>query len=272
MKVSKIQNEVIDYINAKDINEENSNRTLNGLEIKNNYLYSLTTINPDVVGWVKVNETNIDYAVTKSIDNEYYLTHNLYKEKDPNGWIYMDYTNNATKIDDNIILYGHNRFGTVYMKPEGKQYKKQISEIIIKEVEKQKWIKTLNEEYCYLDATVYFDKKGKDCDNIYKVIQDTITESGVVWEDDKYTWSRTNRCYIDKNNPRVEIVISRVNNIGIFDNIEDYKEFEKKCKICKRYKRNCSILQDCKDNRINENIELIDKIWKCIKFSKIINK
>lgn len=110
MKVSKIQNEVIDYINAKDINEENSNRTLNGLEIKNNYLYSLTTINPDVVGWVKVNETNIDYAVTKSIDNEYYLTHNLYKEKDPNGWIYMDYTNNATKIDDNIILYGHNRF------------------------------------------------------------------------------------------------------------------------------------------------------------------
>ena len=103
-------NQVIDYINAKDINEENSNRTLNGLEIKNNYLYSLTTINPDVVGWVKVNETNIDYAVTKSIDNEYYLTHNLYKEKDPNGWIYMDYTNNATKIDDNIILYGHNRF------------------------------------------------------------------------------------------------------------------------------------------------------------------
>ena len=169
-------------------------------------------------------------------------------------------------------LYGHNRFGSVYMKPEGKQYKKQISEIIIKEVEKQKWVKTLNEEYCYLDATVYFDKKGKDCDNIYKVIQDTITESGVVWEDDKYTWSRTNRCYIDKNNPRVEIVISRVNNIGIFDNIEDYKEFEEECKTCKRYKRNCSILQDCKDNRINENIELIDKIWKCIKFSKIIDK
>ena len=38
-------------------------------------------------------------------------------------------------------LYGYNRFGSVYMKPEGKQYKKQISEIIIKEVEKQKWIK-----------------------------------------------------------------------------------------------------------------------------------
>ena len=54
--------------------------------------------------------------------------------------------------------------------------------------------------------------------------------------------------------------------------IEDYKEFEEKCKICKRYKRNCSILQDCKDNRINENIELIDKIWKCIKFSKVIDK
>ena len=110
MKVSKIQNEVIDYINAKEINEEHTNRVINGLEIKNNYLYSLTSINPDVVGWVKVNETNIDYAVTKTSDNEYYLDHNLYNEKDPNGWIYMDYKNDTAKIDDNIILYGHNRF------------------------------------------------------------------------------------------------------------------------------------------------------------------
>ncbi len=110
MKVSKIQNEVIDYINAKEITEQTSNRVVNGLEIKNNYLYSLTEINSDVVGWIKVNETNIDYAITQYTDNEYYLSHNLYKEKDVNGWIYMDYTNNTTSIDDNIILFGHNRF------------------------------------------------------------------------------------------------------------------------------------------------------------------
>ena len=110
MKVSKIQNEVVKYINATDTKDIESNNNSNSLPIKNNYIYSLKEINSDVVAWLKVNNTNIDYPIVQTLDNEYYLKYNLYREKDSNGWLFMDYDNNTTKIDDNIIIYGHNRY------------------------------------------------------------------------------------------------------------------------------------------------------------------
>lgn len=110
MKVSKIQNEVVKYINATDTKDIETNNNSNSLPIKNNYIYSLKEINSDVVAWLKVNNTNIDYPIVQTFDNEYYLKYNLYREKDSNGWLFMDYDNNTTKIDDNIIIYGHNRY------------------------------------------------------------------------------------------------------------------------------------------------------------------
>ncbi len=79
-------------------------------EIKNNYIASILSINPDVVGWLKVNDTNIDYPVVQAKDNEYYLKHNLYNEEDKNGWIFMDYRNNDYEMDDNTIIFGHTMY------------------------------------------------------------------------------------------------------------------------------------------------------------------
>lgn len=79
-------------------------------EIKNNYIASILTINPDVVGWLKINETNIDYPVVQSTDNDFYLKHNLYNEEDKNGWIYMDYRNSTMELDANTIIFGHNMY------------------------------------------------------------------------------------------------------------------------------------------------------------------
>ncbi len=78
--------------------------------IKNNYIASLLSINEDVVGWLKVNNTNVDYPVVKGPDNEFYLNKNLYKEKDENGWIYMDYRNSDKELKQNTIIYGHNMY------------------------------------------------------------------------------------------------------------------------------------------------------------------
>ena len=110
MKVSKIQNDVVKYINAKDTEEINTTKVLNGLEVKNNYIYSLKDINNDITSWLKVNNTNIDYPIVKTDNNLYYLDYNLKKEKDPNGWLFLDYRTSDVKLDDNTIIYGHNRF------------------------------------------------------------------------------------------------------------------------------------------------------------------
>lgn len=67
---------------------------------------SLLDINSDAIGWIVINDTNIDYAVMQTSDNEYYLDHNVYNEKSIRGSIFMDW---QSKMDSqNIVIYGHN--------------------------------------------------------------------------------------------------------------------------------------------------------------------
>lgn len=108
-EVSSIQD------NLKETIKENENKELidpidSTRVIKNNYIASILTINSDVVGWLRVPNTNIDYPVVQANDNDYYLKHNLYNEKDKNGWIFMDYRNNNYELDANTIIFGHNMY------------------------------------------------------------------------------------------------------------------------------------------------------------------
>lgn len=122
-EVSKIQEEVkktIEETNPEEIAQEKEDHV-----IKNTYISSLFSINPEVIGWLKVNNTNVDYPVVQASNNEYYLKHNLYKENDKNGWIYMDYRNSLYNMDSNTIIYGHNMYySSVMFGSLTKAYKK----------------------------------------------------------------------------------------------------------------------------------------------------
>ena len=63
-------------------------------------------LNSDVVGWIKIADTNVDYPVVKSHDNIDYLTQNAVKEASKAGAIFMDYR--CSSSDKHIIIYGHN--------------------------------------------------------------------------------------------------------------------------------------------------------------------
>lgn len=69
---------------------------------------ALKEINSDVVGWLEVPGTNVNYSVVKSTNNDYYLTHNFNKEYNSSGWIFADYNNKFDGTDKNIVIYGHN--------------------------------------------------------------------------------------------------------------------------------------------------------------------
>ena len=74
--------------------------------------------NQKLIGWVKIDDTNIDYPVMQTSNNDYYLDHNFNQEEDRNGCIFMDYQCDVIKGCDNIILYGHHMksgkmFGTL---------------------------------------------------------------------------------------------------------------------------------------------------------------
>lgn len=66
----------------------------------------LKRTNPDVVGWVKVNGTNINYPFVQANDNKYYLTHSFNKSYNEAGWVFLDYRNNNTN-NKNTIIYAH---------------------------------------------------------------------------------------------------------------------------------------------------------------------
>ncbi len=63
-------------------------------------------LNADVVGWIKIGNTNIDYPVVKGTDNEYYLTHSVKKASSAAGTIFVDYR--CSPGDGHVILHGHN--------------------------------------------------------------------------------------------------------------------------------------------------------------------
>jgi len=64
--------------------------------------------NPDTVGWIKINNTKVNYPVVQANDNDYYLKHSFNKTKNSGGWIYADYRVNFTNFGKNTIIYGHN--------------------------------------------------------------------------------------------------------------------------------------------------------------------
>lgn len=67
----------------------------------------LKKINSDVIGWIKIDNTTINYPIVQSIDNEYYLKKDIYKEYDQCGSIFMDYKNKINFTDKNTVIYGH---------------------------------------------------------------------------------------------------------------------------------------------------------------------
>lgn len=102
-KTEKIQEDIKEII-------DDTSKDKNDIDFK-----TLKEKNKDIVAYLKVNGTNIDYVVVKGKDNSYYLKHNLYKQSSVAGWIFMDYHNKLDNSDKNIVIYGHNTFnGTMF--------------------------------------------------------------------------------------------------------------------------------------------------------------
>ena len=78
----------------------------------------LKEINKQIVAYLKVNGTKIEYAVVQAKDNSYYIRRDLNKKYNVGGSIFMDYKNKLDGTDKNIVIYGHNikdgsMFGTL---------------------------------------------------------------------------------------------------------------------------------------------------------------
>ena len=85
--------------------------------------------NSDIVGWIEISGTDINYPVLQGEDNEYYMTHNYKKQKSRNGSIFLTKDYNWEIPSSNLLIYGHNlQNGTMFqelLKYESEQYYKE---------------------------------------------------------------------------------------------------------------------------------------------------
>ncbi len=80
----------------------------------------LKSKNPDTVAWLYVNNTNVNYPVVQTTNNDYYLTHAFDKSKNSAGWVFADYRSDLENFKRNTVIYGHRRKDQVMFGSLGK--------------------------------------------------------------------------------------------------------------------------------------------------------
>lgn len=158
-KVSSLKEESVQF-NAKNVRPEYQ------------LLYKQ---NSDMVGWIKIDGTKIDYPVMQTKENpQYYLRKNFEKQEDNSGTPFVDYRCNVLENRSfNVVIYGHyTNSDTMFrwlLNYESEAWYKENKNIIFD---------TINEKGLYeVVAAFYYDVTGA-------VIRDGTTYS----EEDGHTF------------------------------------------------------------------------------------
>lgn len=95
------------FYNAVSAEESGEQEQADGSKAVRPGFDALLEQNPDVVGWITVDGTQIDYPILQSGNNEFYLTKNYNHNESRAGSIFLDYRNDVGSEDLNTIVYGH---------------------------------------------------------------------------------------------------------------------------------------------------------------------
>ena len=129
-KDKRSQEEVSDILNTIDISDEKITEDTTERMLQ---LEELKKQNNDIVGWLEIEGTNINYPVLQGIDNDYYLTHNYKNEEVAGGSIFLDKDYSFLNKSENLLIYGHrNKYGLMFedlIKYEDENFYKEHSTI-----------------------------------------------------------------------------------------------------------------------------------------------
>lgn len=133
---------------------------------------SLYEENEDLVGWIRIPDNNINYPIVQGTNDNFYLSHNFYKEEDKYGCLFIKGEADSGFDDQNTVIYAHNMrdnemFGSLdrYRRQE---YEKNHSTI---------YLDTLYEERKYEIIAVCESKVMEKEDTSFKYYQFMNAES-----------------------------------------------------------------------------------------------
>lgn len=191
--IENIQNDII----IEETKDDDNTEIVNGEEVNKdsdywNYIkYPLIDVdikelkkkNSDTIGWINVNNTNVNYPYVQTSDNNYYLAHSFDKSYNEAGWVFMDYRNDSNLNNKNTILYAHSRldktmFGSLSKTLKSSWYTNTDNHIIriSTEEENSSWqifsVYKIPEETYYVTTAFTSDEK-------YQEFLNTISERSV---------------------------------------------------------------------------------------------
>ncbi len=118
---------------------------------------ALREINPDIVAWVEIPGTRIDYPVVQADNNETYLHRSFEGEESSAGAIYLDCDSDSDFMGKHSILYGHHmKNGSMFaeiVKFKEKTFFQEHREVILYLPDRELHLKTI--------AALYGDASGE---------------------------------------------------------------------------------------------------------------
>jgi Holliday junction resolvase RusA-like endonuclease len=156
------------------------------------------------------------------------------------------------KLYINEYRWGKNSYGKTELKPTGRRILSKDGVKCKNELQAEARVQMGGQEwdydytldgYCYLDTVIYFQKRGTDDNNIYKLLCDALEK--ICYDNDSRILVRTLKIMYSPKNPRVEVRIHPVEYAGVFDSEDGATTFQNNCSDCSKYRNgSCSILKD----------------------------
>ncbi|MBQ3308106.1 MAG: class B sortase [Bacilli bacterium] len=186
--------EVADSTEEDGYTDDNLYRRYGATSLNEINFSNLKATNPDVVAWLIVDSTNINYPIVQSGDNEYYLYHDINGVSKISGWTFMDYRNSYSMTDQNTIFYGHNllnrtAFGSVANIFTDDWFDNSTHRIIVL-TENGSYVYEVFSNY-YIDPEVYYLQTNFSSKSSYQTFLDTLKSRSIydygveVTSDDK---------------------------------------------------------------------------------------
>ena len=98
--------------------ENNENQSEENSQIKSERILKLEELkkeNEEIVAWIEIENTNINYPVLQGSDNDFYMNHNYKKEYSLAGALFLDKSYSWNPPSSNLLIYGHNmKNGTMF--------------------------------------------------------------------------------------------------------------------------------------------------------------
>ena len=193
-KTDEITKDIEEIVKVEEVDEEENIELINEPEDEpeSDYWYyikfplievdfnELEKKNSDTVAWINVNNTNINYPIVQTNNNDYYLNRSYDKTWNDAGWVFMDYRNNNNLNDKNTIIYAHSRldktmFGSLSKVLKNDWYKNKDNHIIKMSTPTENSLWQIFSVYKIEEETYYITTDFEN-DNTYMEFLNTIKD------------------------------------------------------------------------------------------------